>query len=222
MKMLQTVQKFLEQNNKYLEDIEELFCKAELHLTPSEHENLLDMFKDADIKFKDSWILPSYSDYRTFDPAMIDDLIYNDLNDTLDTLTFSKNIDIQISTDQLYDSMLYDSSLVNCDIDKLSDGQITQLNIYPVAAAGNGYIDLSFSLTDKHGQIVIVGDSNVFNDTLGGYIQNYGYALDKRAIEFDIKTLYKQLETSIGLAHDTYLNAIDDEDLDLLDIDDLE
>lgn len=222
MKMLQTVQKFLEQNNKYLEDIQELFCKAELHLTPSEHENLLDMFKDADVKFKNSWILPSYSDYRTFEETWDDDTIYNDLNDTLDTFTISRSLDLKISTDQLYDHIIYDGSLANFDIHKLSDNDIKFLNIYLVASDGRGYIDLAFSFTDSTGKQVINGDSNTTNTDLGGYIPNYGYALYKRAIEFDINKLKDHLITAIGQAEDLYLNAIDDEDLDLLDIDDLE
>ena len=222
MKMLQTVQKFLEQNNKYLEDIQELFCKAELHLTPSEHENLLDMFKDADVKFKNSWILPSYSDYRTFEETWDDDTIYNDLNDTLDTFTVTEHLDLEISTDQLYDHMIYDGSLANFDIHKLSDNDIKFLNIYLVASDGRGYIDLAFSFTDSTGKQVINGDSNTTNTDLGGYIPNYGYALDKRVIEFDINKLKDHLITAIGQAEDLYLNAIDDEDLDLLDIDDLE
>lgn len=222
MKMLQTVQKFLEQNNKYLEDIQELFCKAELHLTPSEHENLLDVFKDADVKFKDSWILPSYSDYRTFEEQWDDDTIYNDLNDTLDTFTVTEHLDLEISIDQLYDHMIYDGSLANFDIHKLSDNDIKFLNIYLVASDGRGYIDLAFSFTDSTGKQVINGDSNITNTALGGYISSYGYALDKRAIEFDVNKLKDHLITAISQAQDLYLNAIDDEDLDLLDIDDLE
>ena len=213
MKMLQAVQKFLEQNNEYLEDIQELLCKAELHLTPSEHENLLDMFKDADIKFKDSWILPSYSDYRTFEEKWDDDTIYNDLNATLDSFTISKSLDLKISTDQLYDHMIYDGSLVNFDIQKISDNDIKFLNIYSVASDGEGYIDLSFSFTDSTGKEVIYGDSNVTNADLGGYIPSYGYALNKTVIEFDTKKLEEKLITVIGQAEDLYL-GFDDEDLD--------
>lgn len=221
MKMIQTVQKFLEQNNKYLEDIQELLFKAELHLTPSEHENLLDMFKDADVKFKDSWILPSYQDYRTFEETWDDDTIYNDLNDTLDTFTVRENLDLKISTDQLYDHMIYDGSLVNFDIQKISDNDIKFLNLYSVSRDGRGYIDLAFSFTDSTGKQVIYGESNTTNTALGGYITNYGYALDKRAIYFDIKELEKRLFTVISQAEDLYL-GFDNADLDLLDIDDLE
>ena len=221
MKMLQTVQKFLEQNNKYLEDIQELFCKAELHLTPSEHENLLDVFKDADVKFKDSWILPSYSDYRTFEETWDDDTIYNDLNDILGTFTVSEHLDLKISTDWLYDHIVYDGALANFDIQKISDNDIKCLNIYLVASDGRGYIDLAFSFTDSAGKEVIYGDSNITSTDLGGYIPNYGYALDTRVIDFVIKKLKSDILTSTSQAEDLYL-GFDDEDLDLLDTDDLE
>ena len=96
------------------------------------------------------------------------------------------------------------------------------LNLYSVSRDGRGYIDLAFSFTDSTGKQVIYGESNITSTDLGGYIPNYGYALYKRAIEFDSNKLKDHLVTAISQAEDLYLNAIDDEDLDLLDIDDLE
>lgn len=215
------IKKFLEENNKWLEDIQELLCKAEVQLTPSEHEELLDTLKGVDIKVKDSWILPSYSDYRTFEETWDDDTIYTDLNDTLDTFTVREHLDLKISTDQLYDHIVYDGALANFDIKKVSNNDIEFLNLYLVASDGRGYIDLAFSFTDSTGKSVIYGDSNITSTDLGGYISNYGYALDTKAIDFAINKLKDYLVTDISQAEDLYL-SFDDEDLDLLDIDDLE
>ena len=220
--MTKEVQKFLKQNKKDLEDIQELLCKAELELMPSEHENLLDVFKACGIEFEDSWILPSYSDYRTFEEFLNDDDIYIELINTLDSFTYNQKLQIQITSDQLYDHMIYDGSLVNFNIHKASDNDIKQLNIYLEASDSSGYIDLTFSFTDSSGKVVIYGNSNITSTDVGGYIPSYGYALDKRAIEFDIKKLQEDLTTVISQAEDLYLNAFDDEDLDLLGIDDLE
>ena len=212
MRLDPEVQHFLEKYEYLIEDIQELMLKAEIELTISGHKYLLNTLNEVDIKVNPDFILPSYSDHRTFGDGLDHEEALQSLDDVLNQFTIVEYIDLEdeITTDQLYDYFLHESTLSNnYSIDKYSDNNIRYLNIYPWTNGQDILIDFSF--TDNQGKQVIYGEANDATDD-GAYLNGYGYGLYEHGLKFDCNKLKDQVLEEIKYAIDKYANSDLDDD----------